>query len=238
MPRGVLNIIRGRETTEMTTTEATQTITLPASTWLAALDSCRELAAKGDTRPVLCGVRVSVRAEEIVISGTDSHALVSIHVPYTAEAMGEYVLSARANYNDDGRAYAAAIAALRVAARDEKRGLTAQIAITFTDTEATLIIGASRIVIPLLRESYPAVEGFTPAIDPDASFNGRIGFGPALFGRVLGVAEKYAHKSDRTSPQVVRFAFTDCRKPARLDWNGDGWRAVAVVMPLFVDFTD
>ena len=216
----------------MTTDTKTATVTLPASVWLAALDTCKATCADGrdgrDGRANLTAVSVRIVDGRVTFAGADGFALVRVTVDETpAEGNGDYLIG---TVDEAYSPFKTAISLLKVAAKDQ-----ANIPVTFTDKAAEMIIGATRITIPLLDATYPRYEELIPAIQPDATIS-HIAMDANLIGGILAIASKYGRKTSRKGT-IARFRFTEDRSPARIDWNGNGWHATAAVMPMFVDWT-
>jgi len=209
----------------MMTTETTTTTTyeIAPATLHAMLDQVLIGCARDDSRPVLTGVKATIADGTLTLASADGFQLWVLSTPCQgADAIA--IL--------DASTLKGSLPALKAAIKAAGKYDADRATITLTLGEhASIDTGAARIALLQIQGAYPNYGALIPTLESYATDAGcHIALNGGYLSKIAGAAAKYGDSD------ILRMRTTTPKSPMRLDWKAESWTAIAVVMPMFVDW--
>ena len=207
------------------TTETTiaTTYELAPATLHAMLDQVLIGCARDDSRPVLTGVKATIADGTLTLASADGFQLWVLSTPCTGPDASAIL---------DASTLKGSLPALRAAIKAAGKYDADRKTVTLTLGEhASIDTGAARIALLAIAGTFPNYGALIPAIESYASDAGcHIALNGGYLAKIAGAAAKYGDSD------IIRMRTTTPSSPMRLDWKATDWTAIAVVMPMFVDW--
>jgi len=180
--------------------------------------------ARDDSRPVLTGVKVTIAEGTLTLASADGFQLWVLSAPCTGPDASAIL---------DASTLKGSLPALKSAIKAAGKYDANRTTITLTLGEhASIDTGAARIALLQVQGTFPNYSQLIPALESYASDAGcHIALNGGYLAKIAGAAAKYGDSD------IIRIRTTTPSSPMRLDWKSEDWTAIAIVMPMFVDWS-